>query len=232
MTTTTTELALIPDDTDVVVPLTKPQAKALDKRIRAASDKVSATTENLLDLLEQAAAGQIHEALELPSWTAWFKDAVQISVNDKHDRKELVKLMSGKGMSQRAIAGSLGVSQKTVDRDLEGVEVEAGATVTSLDGAERPKTKPIAAEGDTVADAEDAEDYIDAEVIEPTPAAEIVESFNDEVANLWAAAAEMKELAALEKWGNARNRIAKENLNNLQEVITGLQTLVDDLMES
>lgn len=239
--TTTTDVAVIdfgeqPDDViehaESAGPqvLSKAEAKKLDKRIRSASDKLSATTENLLDLLEQAAQGQIHVALELPSWTAWFKDAVQVQVSDRFERKELVKLMSGKGMSQRAIAGSLGVSQKTVDRDLEGEEVEEGATVTSLDGAERPRSGKAK-------DVEPEQDFIDGEVINAEPgevipytAAAIVEVFNDETANLWAAHSELTELTREEKWAGARKRVAAQNLNNLQEIIAALQTIVDDLM--
>lgn len=223
---TTTDLAVI--EAEVVEPqvLSKREAKALDKRIRAASDKLSTASDNLLDLLEQAAAGQIHEALGLPSWTAWFKDAVQIQVSDRFERKELAKLMAGKGMSQRAIAGSLGVSQKTVDRDLEGEEYEEGATVVSLDGAERPRNGKAKADDEPI-DVE-AEEIPD----KPTPAADIVVAFNDEVANLWAAQSELVEFTHEEKWAGARKRVAKQNLNNLQEVIAALQSIVDDLMES
>lgn len=235
--TTTAEVELYEADTEegsVVVhePLSEKAAKALDKKIRAASDKLSTQTESLLNLLEEAAAGSIHEALGLPSWTAWFKDAVQINVSDRFERKELVKMMSGKGMSQRAIAGSLGVSQKTVDRDLEGEEVEEGATVTSLDGAERPKTKAKDAEPEEISDeADELDNVIDAEVVEPpTPAVELVESFNDETINLWGAWSELKDLMTEEKWGGARKRVANANLNHIQDVIVGLQAIVDDLM--
>jgi transposase len=235
--TTTTDIELYETEAETNVtlrePLTEKAAKALDKKIRTASDRLSTTTENLLNLLEEAAAGAIHEALGLPSWTAWFKDAVQINVSDRFERKELVKMMSGKGMSQRAIAGSLGVSQKTVDRDLEGEEVEEGATVTSLDGAERPKNgkAPHPAAEDAEAEEDSGEDYIEAEVVEPpTPAAEIVESFNDETINLWGAWSELKDLMTEEKWAGARKRIANANLNHIQDVIAGLQTIVDDLM--
>lgn len=231
---TTTDVEVYEADAEVAVPqpLTEKEAKALDKKIRTASDKLSTQTENLLNLLEQAAAGQIHEALGLPSWTAWFKDAVQITLSDRFERKELAKLMSGKGMSQRAIAGALGVSQKTVDRDLEGEEVEEGATVTSLDGAKRPKGKAKAEVADD--DSGEGADYIDAEVVDepdtPTPAVELVTAFNDETTNLWGAWSELKALLEEEKWGNARKRVANNNLNHIQEVITGLQEIADDLM--
>lgn len=218
---TTTDIEVY--DAEIVEPqlLTEKQAKALDKRIRTASDKLSTTTENLLELLEQAAAGAIHEALGLSSWTAWFKDAVQIQVSDKFERKELVKMMSGKGMSQRAIAGSLGVSQKTVDRDLDGEVVEEGDTVTSLDGVERPKTR--------VKDSEPLDAEVE-EVEEVTSAATIVAQFYDETANLFAAQSELTLLTDEPKWPNAMKRVAKANLNDIQNIIAALQEIVDNLM--
>jgi hypothetical protein len=42
-------------DGEVIEPLTKPQARALDKRIRAASDKVGTNVNTLLNLLDEAA---------------------------------------------------------------------------------------------------------------------------------------------------------------------------------
>jgi|SRR5882757_8452923 len=82
-------------DGEVIEPLTKPQARALDKRIRAASDKVGTNVNTLLNLLDEAAHGQIHRALGVTSWTAWFRDAVQL------ERKSLMSLMSGRGMSRK-----------------------------------------------------------------------------------------------------------------------------------
>lgn len=82
-------------DAGIIEPLSKPQAKALDKRIRTASDKVATSVNTLLNLLEEAAPGQIHRALGATSWTAWFRDAVQL------ERKSLMSLMSGRAMSQK-----------------------------------------------------------------------------------------------------------------------------------
>lgn len=78
--------------------LSRSQAKALDKRIRAASDKVSTNVNALLNLLEEAAQGQVHRAMGATSWTAWFRDAVQL------ERKSLRSLMSGRAMSQNPAA--------------------------------------------------------------------------------------------------------------------------------
>lgn len=233
---TTTDLVLV-DDTEAEVeewqPLSKTEAKRLDKRIRSTSDKVISNNEKTLalfdelkDLLTQAKDGEIHKALGLKSWTAYLADAVNVTVPEREDRKVLVQFLSGQGMSQRAIAGTLGVSQKTVDRDLDGEEVQEGATVTSLDGAERPKNGKAA----EVIDAEVVDVEEDSE-LEPMTAADIVAAFSDELANLYGSANELELLRKEDKWDGARKRIIKADLNNLTEVIAGLQTIVDDLME-
>jgi transposase len=231
---TTTDIAVIdPDEAEVVEwqPLNKTEAKRLDKKIRATSDKVISNNEKTLalfdelkELLTQAKDGEIHKALGLKSWTAYLADAVNVTVPQREDRKVLVAFLSGQGMSQRAIAGTLGVSQKTVDRDLDGEDVDEGATVTSLDGAQRPKngSKP---------------EVIDAEVVDvendsdtPMTAAEIVTAFDDETANLWAAFSELAELTHEDKFSGARKRIANANMDSLGEVAKGLQQIIDDLM--
>ena len=237
---TTTDLALVEEpELAEWQPLNKTQAKALDKRIRSTGDKVVASHEKTLalldtlkELLTEARDGEIHKALGLKSWTAYLADAVNVQVPERDDRKELAQFLSGEGASQRAIAKMLNVSQKTVDRDLEDEEVEQGATVTSLDGAQRPKNGKAKDAEPEVIDAEVVEDGDEETYEEPADmaAADIVSAFNDEVANLWAANAEMQEYAKESKWGNARKRIAKANLNNIQEIIVGLQAIVDDLM--
>lgn len=170
---TTTELEaidaeIVDDDEefedDSIDPLTKTQAKALDKRIRAKSNKVNTGVERvetditeLLELLQEAGDGQIHKGLGLKSWTAWYKDAVQFQPSDRLERKVLASIMSGKGMSQRAIAGALGVSQKTVDRDLDDDDEgesddstdDEGGTVTGLDGKTYNKSKAKAEQDDS-----------------------------------------------------------------------------------
>lgn len=239
---TTNELALIdPPQTEVaeVQPLTARDAKVLDKKIRATGDRAVKSHEKTLELfdelttlLTEARDREIHKALGLKSWTAYIADAVNLEVPQRDDRKALTLFLSGQGMSQRAIANALGVSQKTIDRDLDGAPVENGATVESLDGKKRPK----------IAAAEEEQPIIDAEVVDPpqdsdtTPeaepmsAVEIVDAFNDETVNLWAAHSELKLFLTEQKWGGARKRVAKANLNHLQEVTTALQAIIDDLM--
>jgi transposase len=187
----------------VYEPLTKKQAVALDKKVRATSDKVTTNVNALVDLLEEAMNGNIHEVLEFASWTAWVKDAVQINVNDKLERKSLVSLMSGKGMSQRAIAGTLGVSQKTVDRDLDESDDSGDAEVIGLDGKNYTKSKKS-----KVVDPEPEEEA-------PTRAAPITSDFRDEVYNLQNVVEALKDLIYEDdRFPKARPRIAKSKSND------------------
>jgi transposase len=237
--TTTAEVAVI-EDTEVeeVAPLTKTKAKSLDKKIRSAADKVARSHEKTLGLfdelgalLTQAQAGEIHKALGLKSWTAYIADSLNIDVPQREDRKAVVSFLSGQGLSQRAIAAMTGVSQKTIDRDLEGEDDDddENATVTSLDGAKRPK-KGKKSEPEVI-DAEVVEEDGELESV-PLTAAEIVVSFAEETAALVASSGELKLLAEEDKWAGARKRITKANLNDIGEVITELQAIVDDLMEN
>jgi transposase len=233
---TTTDLAVIDNGTAQVELLSKTEAKKLDKQIRSKSDQaVNARDKaiNLFDeltqLLSRAKEGEIHKALGIKSWPAYVADAVSIPVApERDDRKQLVQFLSGQGMSQRAIASTLNVSQKTVDRDLDGEAVENGATVTSLDGAQRPKNgkakeEPEVIDGEVIGEEDDSP--------VPMTAVEIVNAFGEEMGNLWNAHAELVELTKEDKWAGARKRIIKADLNNLGEIVKALQGIVDDLME-
>jgi DNA-binding Lrp family transcriptional regulator len=235
MTTTTTELDTIVD-AELVTQLTEKEAKALDKKVRAASGKVTTAAEilqdrgeALLDLVEQAARGQIHKALDT-TWTAWFKDAVRIVPETRLERKALVALMSGKSLSQRTIAGVLNVDQKTVSNDLreqDNDNGDAGVTI-GLDGKTYSRSKP-----ETVVE-EEPEDVeyedIEEEPTAPTPAVELVGEFDDEAANFYNSVSALTEIIAEPKWAGARRRCAKAHLNNLQEWDTMMKTVIDALM--
>jgi hypothetical protein len=235
--TTSTDIAVIPTvDAEIVEPqlLNKTEAKRLDKKIRTAADKTVKSNQRTLELFDElkglvaeAKTGEIHKALGLKSWPAYLADAVHITVAARDDRKAVTQWLSGEGMSQRAIGAMLGVGFGTVNRDLDGQEVEDGATVTSLDGAQRPRNGKAKDE-----EAEEEPLDVESEEIpdEPMKAVDIVSSFNDEMANLVAAQGELTYLAGEDKWAGARKRVTNANLNNLGDVIHELQLIVDDLM--
>ncbi len=109
-------------DVEVVAPLDLGSSERLDRRIRLMADTIRDNIAKLAGLIEEAKQGQIHVALGFASWTAYLADALGGRLElDTDSRREVVALMAGEGMSQRAIAQAVGVSQKTVDRDLDKV---------------------------------------------------------------------------------------------------------------
>ncbi len=223
--------------------LTKTTAKALNKKIISASnkltgdvDKVAADTKALLGLIDEAANGQIHKALEYASWTAWLKDTVRIEPRDPVERKMLVRLMSGEGLPQRAIATIVNSSQKTVDRDLDGVESEDSTVITANNKTypKHPKQKTPTPEPEAEAEVlevefVEADGEPDPEPVISTPAT-VAKEFGTEMDNLGIDTQALCDVVADECWAKARKGVAKAHLNPLQDVIKTLAEIVDDLM--
>jgi hypothetical protein len=235
-TMTTTELATQETiEGEIVEPLTKKAAEALDKKIRAASDRFVTHREKLIELLDEAARGEIHEALGYSSWTAWVKDAVQIQVVDAEERKALVALMSGKGMSQRVIAGTLNVSKKTVQNDQQhldkSIQVNGadGKTYSRIPPKKKatPKPEPVEQEPQ---DAEEV-DLPDEEV--PPPAEKIIvepkipsnaQDFRDEVYKLQHCVSSFREIIYED------DRFDREQISGLR-IADDFRTAIRDLDE-
>jgi hypothetical protein len=107
------------DVIDAEVVVDREAAERLDKRIRLLVGTINDNITKLDTLVQEAKVGQIHVALDFPSWTAYVADVFQVQVRlDREQRRELVSYLSGEGMSQRAIASVVGVDQKTVSNDL------------------------------------------------------------------------------------------------------------------
>ncbi|MBV5244454.1 hypothetical protein KUF57_13015 [Mycolicibacterium sp. PAM1] len=119
-------------------PLAEADAKRLDKGIRLMATATRDNFAKLAELVDKAKHGQVHKVLGFASWTAYLADALGGQLELSSDvRREVVALMAGEGMSERAIAAAVGVSQPTVHRDIGQV---------------------IHAESPDDADADDAED--------------------------------------------------------------------------
>lgn len=144
---------------EMVDPVDRAQARALT--IRAELDSMIRSRDVVLEHIERARSEQDDVVLGYPSWTAYvaaeFGDALAELGRD--DRRDVVAILSGSGMSTRAIASVVGVDPKTVRNDLqvgtssppvhEGRVLDADRAVVGLDGkgyaAERPaRRKPRA----------------------------------------------------------------------------------------
>jgi len=215
---TTTDVAVIEsDEVEVVETMTKKEAVALNKKIQSYSDKVANNAFELLSLLEQAATGNIHKALGYKSWSDWYSTNVQVQVEDKGERKMLAAMMSGKGMSQRAIAKSLGIGQATVSRDLDGEE----------DSDEVEETEGL--DGKTYKRGKDAE-VIEGEVVEepaPVKRGALPKAFNEAVGTLRDAVVALLDLTEDDRFPKAQKQLA----NKLGDDIAAIGEQVLEVMD-
>ena len=104
-------------------------------------------------LIARAKAKRIHEALGFKSWTAYVADVIGIEMTKLpvDDRRQIVALLAGEGIESTGDCAVVGVSQKTVDRDLDQVSHDdsparsgdhrADATVTGLRRQDLPQAQ-------------------------------------------------------------------------------------------
>lgn len=173
------------------------EARRLTERIRLTAMTVRDGIEKLQGLVERAKAGHVHEALGYPSWTAYLADTLgdQPLRLPRDQRQELVGYLAGEGMSTRAIGAVVGAADITVRRDLSiatNDAVDRPLTVTSLDGRERPATRPApVVEVDVVTGEIDAE-----QAGKPQPRRRpLIDAFGDVVADLDRSCGRLERLA-------------------------------------
>jgi DNA-binding NarL/FixJ family response regulator len=101
-------------------PLDRDKAVRLDEEIQAMADKVGEHLDYSADLLAEAQEGQIHQALQFDSWTAYLVDPLKpiTKALDADDRHELVVQLYEAGMSVQAIAEAVDTSKSTVSRQV------------------------------------------------------------------------------------------------------------------
>jgi hypothetical protein len=105
-------------EAEVVPVLTMDEAVALDREIR---DRVASVNDEMLglqELIDEAKRADLHTPLGFPSWTAYAADVFTVSNElGREQRRELVGYLAGEGMSNRAIAQAVGVTEGTVRND-------------------------------------------------------------------------------------------------------------------
>jgi hypothetical protein len=128
-------------DVEPATPPGAPDAQQLDTAIRQLAKQAHIVIEALAILVEQAKAANIHETLGYPSWTAYIADALDGQWKLERDKRgEVVRLLASQGMSQRAIAATIGAAKTTVHRELEVVHLDH--LITGLDGKTYPRPEP------------------------------------------------------------------------------------------
>lgn len=96
-------------------------AEKLDKRIRLLAGSFDQTWGTLEKLIAEAKARKIHTALGFTSWPDYIADVAHRQMpnvsRSVEQRRQVVALMTGEGMSQRSIAAAVGANHATISRD-------------------------------------------------------------------------------------------------------------------
>lgn len=146
---------------EITETLSEDGARRLTERIRIAATNYTEAKAKVLQLVDEAKAGSAHVVLGYKSWTAYLSDVLSDEPLRlaRDDRRELVAHLADEGMSRRAIAPIVGVSDGTVQRDLEvvravPVDTSVVRTTTGLDGRERTTVTAGRVKSDSTAMAE------------------------------------------------------------------------------
>lgn len=125
--------------------LSYPEAKALTESIQAKARTIQDNIERLAALVTRAKDGNAWSVLGYASWTAYVVDVLGSDPLEltRSERKKLVGVLIGEGMSTRAIAPVVGVHHDTVAEDAKATvgKSDSRPRVTGLDGRERPATQ-------------------------------------------------------------------------------------------
>jgi hypothetical protein len=134
--------------------------KEIDRLLRDQAREFDHNWAVLVQYIHHARDCEIHKDLGFKSWPDYIADVARTEMpniaRSVEQRRQVVALLAGEGMSQRAIADAVKVSQKTVDRDLDQVshndspcpptdfaDLPRPDTVTGRDGKQYPaKPKP------------------------------------------------------------------------------------------
>lgn len=106
------------------VALTEEDARRLTERIRTALDRVSTAWADLAERITEAYQRRADLALGYGSWAEYAEAELKPSEGLAADvRRQLVGMLSAQGMSTRAIAPTVGVSQQAVVKALRHPDV-------------------------------------------------------------------------------------------------------------
>lgn len=103
---------------DLAPVMTEPEARRITERIRIALDRVATSWADLADRIGEAYSRRADLALGYDSWESYAAAELKPSAGIGAEvRRELVGLLSARGMSTRAIAPTVGAPRETVRRD-------------------------------------------------------------------------------------------------------------------
>lgn len=152
---------------EIAQPSTAEEARARAERIRSGMRVLAEWQQDVI----AAYAKDDWRTLGYASWDAYLdgefgEHRVKLP---REQRREIVASMSAAGMSTRAIGAAVGTSHMTVQRELDqpsvtNVPVDRPVMVLSLDGRERPATRPSAMSN--ISSRPTPDEVVDAELVD------------------------------------------------------------------
>lgn len=121
---------------DATPMMTEPEARRITERIRVALDRVATSWADLADRIGEAYSRRADLALGYDSWESYAAAELKPSMGIAAEvRRELVGLLSAQGMSTRAIAPTVGVSDRRVRQIANEVGNDFPPAAESIDYA-------------------------------------------------------------------------------------------------
>jgi hypothetical protein len=226
----------------MVEQMTEPEARRITERIRSALDRISTSWADLADRIGEAYTRRADLALGYDSWESYAQAELKPSEGIAAEvRRELVGLLSARGMSTRAIAPTVGASHMAVQRDresgvterytspapAEGIDYATGKVLDTVEfvvGGEavsvRPEPKIIGQDGKSYT--------------RPTQTAEprrapLRDGFRDAALDLGKIVGRLERLTADDRLSRNKQEVARY-ANDLQRAIEALQRIAAQLI--
>lgn len=126
--------------------MTREQAETVTEEIRTTGKALATARTKFASAVKRAKDGNAHAALGFKSWTEYVASTFENMPGlGKADHEYLTGFMAGEGMSSRAVARVLGISQSTAARMIRALEekgeVSEDRTVEGTDGKGQSKGK-------------------------------------------------------------------------------------------
>jgi transposase len=193
--------------TTTTTTMTREQAEQVTSEIREHGKALVTHRTKFAAAVKRAKDGQAHVAMGLPSWPEYVATVfANMPGLGKADAEYLTAYMAGEGMSSRAVARVLGVSQSTAARMIRQAEeqgtVSADRKVEGTDGKSQSKGKGKgrkAGAGKGKAKAKDGESRdVNVKTAKTEELRSLVVSILEELSDRWAEGDEAAEQAMRE----------------------------------
>lgn len=126
--------------------LTRHEAQEVTSLIKMWARKAADDVDQLMRWVRAASEGEAHIALGYRSWPEYLIETIEgvVQVPDRGQRRELATWLTQQGMSTRAVAPILGISEGTVRNDLRAGAQDCAPAVIDADADDLDAVAPDA----------------------------------------------------------------------------------------